>query len=71
MSRGGGVLRDPVCGRRITRNGAHIVLTYEGEEYRVCCPQCQAQFERNPTRYAHRSTKRRVSPRPAAEGASR
>lgn len=33
MSRGGGVRRDPVCGKRITRNGAHIVIECAGERY--------------------------------------
>lgn len=52
MRRGRGTLRDPVCGRRITRHGAHIVIEYAGEQYILCCPQCQAEFERNPGRYA-------------------
>lgn len=51
MSRGGGIRRDPVCGKRITRNGAHIVLEHEGESYYLCCPLCQAEFERDPDRY--------------------
>lgn len=53
MSRGNGVRRDPVCGKRVTHNRAHIVLTYEGEAYFLCCPRCQAEFERNPERYLH------------------
>lgn len=52
MPRGHGVLRDPVCGRRTTRNGAHIVIEYDGERYFLCCPRCQAEFERDPGRYA-------------------
>lgn len=51
MSRGRGMLRDPVCGRRITRNGAHIVIEYAGEHYFLCCPRCQAEFEQDPGRY--------------------
>lgn len=54
MSRRGGVRRDPVCGKRITRNGAHIVIEFDGERYYLCCPLCQAEFERHPTRYARR-----------------
>lgn len=51
MSRGHGVQRDPVCGRRITRNGAQIVIEYVGQQYFLCCPRCQAEFERDPDQY--------------------
>lgn len=43
--------RDPVCGKRVNRNKAHIVVEYKGEEYLLCCPTCQAEFERNPEQY--------------------
>lgn len=43
--------RDPVCGQRINRNKAHIALEYKGEEYLLCCPVCQAQFEKDPETY--------------------
>ena len=42
---------DTVCGRRINRNKAHIVLEFKGEQYLLCCPTCQAEFEKNPERY--------------------
>jgi len=51
MSRGGGVRRDPVCGKRITRNGAHIAIEYGGDVHYLCCPVCQAEFERDPERF--------------------
>lgn len=44
--------KDPVCGKRLHRGRAHIVIEYEGVDYLLCCPQCQAQFERNPKTYA-------------------
>jgi len=44
--------QDPVCGKRIERDRAHAVLDYEGTIYYLCCPLCQAQFERDPARYA-------------------
>ncbi len=44
--------KDPVCGKRINRNKAHITIEYDGMDYFLCCPQCQAQFERNPKAYA-------------------
>ncbi|MBS1260869.1 MAG: Copper-transporting P-type ATPase [Calditrichaeota bacterium] len=47
-------LRDPVCGRKVNRNKAHIVITVNGEEYVLCCPKCQSEFEKNPERYLRR-----------------
>ncbi len=43
--------RDPVCGKRINRNKAHITIEYKGSEYLLCCPICQAEFERDPDKY--------------------
>ena len=43
--------RDPVCGKRVNRNKAHIVLEYKGHEYLLCCPMCQSAFERDPEKY--------------------
>ncbi len=45
-------IHDPVCGKRINRNKAHIAIVYRGRTYFLCCPQCQAAFEREPKRYA-------------------
>jgi YHS domain-containing protein len=44
--------KDPVCGKRVNRNKAHIAIEHRGEEYLLCCPLCQAEFERNPDKYA-------------------
>jgi YHS domain-containing protein len=46
------MLKDPVCGKRMNRNKAHIVIEYEGVNYFLCCRQCQAEFERTPKVYA-------------------
>jgi len=43
--------KDPVCGKRINRNKAHISIEYNGEEYLLCCPMCQAEFEKDPDKY--------------------
>jgi len=43
--------KDPVCGKRINRNKAHIVVSYQGQDYLLCCPMCQAEFERDPEKY--------------------
>lgn len=42
---------DPVCGKRINRNKAHIAVVYRGHVYYLCCPQCQATFELDPQEY--------------------
>jgi len=43
--------RDPVCGKRVNRNKAYAVIDHKGERYLLCCPMCQAEFERDPERY--------------------
>ncbi|MEE9598272.1 MAG: YHS domain-containing protein [Acidiferrobacterales bacterium] len=42
---------DPVCGKRVNRNKAHIVVTYERQEHYLCCPVCQREFEKDPHKY--------------------
>lgn len=43
--------RDPVCGRRMSRNKAYAVVRYNKVEYLLCCPKCQSEFEADPGRY--------------------
>lgn len=47
------MLKDPVCGKRMTRGKAHVTIEYEGVVYFLCCPLCQATFERSPKAYAN------------------
>jgi len=54
------MLKDPVCGKRMNRGKAHIVIEYEGVAYFLCCSQCQAQFERVPETYARPELGRQV-----------
>ncbi len=49
---------DPVCGKRVNANKAHIIIEYENEEYLLCCPLCQREFERNPKKYAGKKRKK-------------
>ncbi len=44
-------IHDPVCGKRINRNKAHIAVVYRGHVYYLCCSQCQGAFERDPETY--------------------
>ena len=46
------MLKDPVCGKRIKRNRAHVAIDYSGVTYYLCCPRCQADFERAPEKFA-------------------
>ncbi len=46
------MLTDPVCGKRIKRQRAHIAIDYRGVTYYLCCPRCQADFERAPEKFA-------------------
>ncbi len=46
------MLIDPVCGKRIKRQRAHIAIDYGGTTYYLCCPRCQADFEREPYKFA-------------------
>jgi len=45
------VARDPVCGQRVNRNKAHIIIMYKNREYPLCCPKCQSEFEKTPEKY--------------------
>jgi YHS domain-containing protein len=57
------MIRDPVCGKRINRNKAHITVEYRGREYHLCCPLCQASFEKDPERYSRVQGSGRRAPR--------
>lgn len=46
------MFKDPVCGKRIHRGKAQIAIQYEGVDYFLCCPRCQAEFEAAPRTYA-------------------
>lgn len=46
------MLTDPVCGKRIKRQRAHIAIDYNAVRYYLCCPRCQAAFEREPYKFA-------------------
>lgn len=56
------MLVDPVCGKRMKRNHAHIALEYNGVTYYLCCPNCQADFERAPDQFARAECGERRQP---------
>jgi YHS domain-containing protein len=43
------------CDMRMNSNKAHLTIRYEGHRYLVCCPLCQAEFEKDPSKYIHRA----------------
>jgi YHS domain-containing protein len=50
------MLTDPVCGKRIKRQRAHIAIDFRGVTYYLCCPRCQTDFERAPDKFARPET---------------
>jgi YHS domain-containing protein len=49
---------DPVCGKRLNRNKAHIEIEYRGQQFLLCCPKCQAEFELDPMKYVRDAKKK-------------
>ncbi len=45
------IYRDPVCGKKINRQKAKIVIKHKGYGYFLCCPLCQTEFEHNPDKH--------------------
>ncbi len=58
------MLVDPVCGKRIKRQRAHIAVDYRGVTYYLCCPRCQADFERTPEKFARAEWGEKAKSRP-------
>ena len=46
------MLKDPACGKRLSRGKAHAIVGHAGVNLFLCCPRCQAEFQRSPQRYA-------------------
>ena len=44
-------IHDPVCGKKINANKAYAKVKYGKETYYLCCPLCQAEFEKDPFKY--------------------
>jgi len=47
----GNMVTDPVCGMRVNKAFAPAQITYRGQTYYFCIPECQARFADNPERY--------------------
>ena len=57
MKKQHGVLRDPVCGKKINKNKAYAKVTYNKSEYYLCCPLCQTAFEDDPEKFVTENKK--------------
>jgi YHS domain-containing protein len=38
---------DPVCRKKVRKQKAYFVYRSGDEQFLLCCPECQAQFEAN------------------------
>ncbi len=44
--------KDPVCGMTVEIDKAAGLSVHRGTTYYFCAPGCQAEFDRNPAKYA-------------------
>jgi YHS domain-containing protein len=42
---------DPVCRRKINKHQATYIHNFKNEQFLLCCPICQAEFEKNQKNY--------------------
>ena len=47
----GNMVPDPVCGMRVNKAFAAAQMTYRGQTYYFCVPECRARFAESPERY--------------------
>jgi YHS domain-containing protein len=45
------MVTDPVCGMRVNKAFAPAQMTYRGQTYYFCIPECRTRFAENPERY--------------------
>jgi YHS domain-containing protein len=41
----------PVSGDKLGEMGKPVVFVYQGQEVRLCCPDCKKDFEKDPAKY--------------------
>ena len=46
------MVKDPVCGMKISEEAAATKLVYQGQSYYFCSTLCKQLFEREPQKYA-------------------
>ncbi len=48
------------CNKPVNRNKAYMSIKLDGETYFVCCPLCQAEFEKNAQKYISQQGNKRT-----------
>jgi len=48
---------DPVCRKRVNKHKAHHIHRFGNEQFLLCCPEWQAQFEANQQNYMDEARK--------------
>lgn len=41
----------PVSGDKLGEMGKPFVFVYKGQQVKLCCPDCKADFDKNPAKY--------------------
>jgi YHS domain-containing protein len=41
----------PVSGDKLGEMGTPFVFVYKGQQVKLCCPDCKADFDKNPAKY--------------------
>lgn len=49
--------RCPVCNKKVNPNKAYAKVNYKGEQYFVCCPLCQREFEKSPEGFLRKKSR--------------
>lgn len=53
------IVRDPVCGMRISTSEAFTYVEHGGRPYYFCASGCKEHFEKHPSHYAHEKAQAR------------
>lgn len=51
------LVKDPVCGMRLSHSDAGDSSSYQGQTYYFCASGCRAKFEKSPERYIKAASK--------------
>jgi YHS domain-containing protein len=41
----------PVSGDKLGEMGKPLIFVYQGQEVKLCCPDCKTDFDKNPKKY--------------------
>jgi ArsR family transcriptional regulator, virulence genes transcriptional regulator len=55
------IVKDPVCGMRLSASEAFDSLSHNGEEFYFCASGCKHKFEANPKKYVKHTKELRLS----------